>query len=168
MIDEIILGTDLVVQPVDDDFRAELMRKVRNACRAGFAHDTAEITPDQQQAWWERERRTAVARLYLRDEIAVVGYGLLRRDDQGRYWSSVAVLPQYAGNGYGGAITAHIIRQSPTGTVWAQARKDNPAACALHRAEDWDITGEDARLYHYRTKPDIMTRPQREARAVLA
>jgi GNAT superfamily N-acetyltransferase len=131
------------------------LRMIRNACREGFAHDNAEISHEQQLAWWQANKARVVGFLY-RDLFGFpVGYGLVRRDDEGRWWSSVAVLPQYAGRGFGGAITAHVIRQCPAGVVYAQARKDNPAADRLHNRRDWEVVGEDDRLWHYRTKEGL-------------
>lgn len=145
----------------------ELLRHIRNECRGGFSHDTSEITKEQQAQWWENYKGRRLGYLYwIPTSIygrQVIGYGLLREDDLGRPCSSVAVLPAHAGNGYGGYITAHLIRRSPE-TVYASARKDNPAACALHRAEDWEITDQDDTLIYYKTKEDIWSRQQRELR----
>jgi hypothetical protein len=52
-------------------------------------------------------------------------------------------------------VTRHIVRQSPTGVVYAQARKDNPRAMALHCAEDWEVVGEDELLVHYKTREPL-------------
>jgi GNAT superfamily N-acetyltransferase len=131
------------------------LRMIRNACRDGFAHDTAEISHEQQLAWWAANKERVVGFLY-RDLFGFpVGYGLVRRDDKGRWWSSVAVLPQYAGKGFGKAITRHVIRQCPAGVVYAEARKDHPAADRLHNRRDWDVVGEDAERWHYRTKEGL-------------
>lgn len=147
---------------VEDDSDVEAVRMIRNACRAGFAHFTGEISRDQQAAWWEAGAGRLIGYLYTTSRREVVGYGLLRQTDDGRWWSSVAVLPSHAGRGYGGAITAHVIRCAPGGVVYAEARLDNPAAVALHRAEDWARTGEADGLAHFVTRSDILTRPARE------
>jgi hypothetical protein len=55
-----------------------------------------------------------VASLYQDAALFVVGYGLLRQTEDGRWWSSVAVLPSYTGRGYGGAITALTTRTKAT------------------------------------------------------
>lgn len=144
----------LRVVPVTKWGHAESMRQIRNTCRAGFAHDREKIGRRDQRAWWGSNRGRLVGMLYYAGDRPV-GYGLLRQTEDGRWWSSVAVLPQYGGNGYGRAITQHIIRQSPDGVVWAEARKDQPAACALHRTDDWEVVGEDDERWHYRTRPDI-------------
>jgi GNAT superfamily N-acetyltransferase len=128
------------------------LRVSRNACREGFSTDTAEISEEQQQAWWAANRDSVLAWLYQDGHLEIVGYGLLRRTEDGRWWSSVAVLPQYTGKGYGKAITADIIRACPAAVVWATARRDNPAAVKLHDLSDWEIIdGPDERLVYFRT-----------------
>ena len=111
----------LRVVPVSNWGHAETMRFIRNTCRAGFAHDTAKIGRRAQRIWWDTNRRRMVAALYYVGD-APVGYGLLRQSEDGRWWSSVAVLPRFGGAGFGRAITQHIVRQSPDGVVWAEAR----------------------------------------------
>lgn len=149
--------------PVTTFDHLETMRTIRNACRDGFAHDNREITPDQQRQWWIRNSQGIIAMVYLEDHGAPVGYGMLRQVESGAWVSSVAVLPEFGGKGYGRLITQHIIRQSPTGEVEAEARKDQPVAMALHRDDDWIVTGEDDRVMHYRTRPDILDRTPWEA-----
>jgi len=150
-----LAAVGLTARPVVDDLDVEWLRAIRNTCREGFAHDQAVITMRQQAAWWQAQQGRLVAALYQDAALFVVGYGLLRQTEDGRWWSSVAVLPSYTGRGYGGAITAHIIRQSPSGVVWAEARKDNPAADRLHHRRDWVVIGEDERLWHYQTREPL-------------
>lgn len=154
----------LRVVPVTNWGHAETMRLIRNCCRAGFAHDTAKIGRRAQRKWWDANRARLVGALYYQADSAVA-YGLLRQTDDGRWWSSVAVMPRFGGCGFGRLVTQHIVRQSPDGVVWAEARKDQPAAMALHRADDWEVIGEDETRMHYRTRPDIgERRPWEETR----
>lgn len=128
------------------------LANIRNACREGFAHDNEPISAQRQRAWWVAMKGRIKPWIY-RDWIGFsVGYGMLRQTEDGRWWSSVAVLPEVAGKGYGGAITADLIRRVDH-VVYAEARKDNPAAMRLHRAADWEVVGEDERLMHYRSRP---------------
>lgn len=140
----------LVATPIVGPDDVELLRRIRNACKDGFAHDNDEISVPQQEAWWKRMCSSVKGWLYWHGYKAV-GYGLLRKTDDGRWWSSVAVLPESAGYGYGGAITADLIRRSDT-RVWAEARLDNPAAMKLHRSADWEEWKRDERVAHYRTR----------------
>lgn len=144
-------AVNLTPRRVIDDEDVEWLRVIRNTGRAGFSHDQAFIPQEAQEAWWVAHCGDCIPYLYQDCDGFVVGYGLLRRSEDGRWWSSVAVLPPYTGRHYGGAITRHIIRQSPTGVVWASARLDNPAADRLHNRKDWEVLGEDHELRHYRT-----------------
>lgn len=163
-------GSDLWFDIIHGNADLETLRMIRNECRAGFANDNAEITKCAQRKWWRTMRGKVWGYLYWIGDghtRNVVGYGLLRMgnfdngEDENVPYSSVAVLPKYSGKGYGGFITAHLIRQSPM-TVHAAALKSNPAACALHREEDWEIVGEDTNCFYYQTRDDILSRPQRE------
>lgn len=156
---EYIEAMELYVYPVATDSSVETLRTIRNACAGGFSYDTGEISKEQQGKWWRANRNSVIARLYYRGVgfgRRVVGYGLLR-NEKGIWYSSVAVLPEEAGRGYGGFITGHIIRMSPSQEVSASARIDNPAACALHRRRDWEEVERDDRLIYYRTRPQVYT-----------
>lgn len=148
-------GRALEAVPVSDFIAVQVMRQIRNVCREGFSNDHSEISPAAQTEWWDSIKGRAVAFLYSEPFGAWVGYGLLRPDADGRTVSSVAVLPEYAGRGYGGAITRHIVRQA-SGTVYATARLDNPAAMALHNADDWVETGRAGDLAFYRTREALV------------
>jgi GNAT superfamily N-acetyltransferase len=144
-------AVSLKAEPVETAAQVEWLRQIRNVCREGFSHDTAYITREQQGQWWFKNKRLVRAWLYREHTERLVGFGMLRRDEHDHEVSSVAVLPECAGKGYGGHITADIIRRAH-GQVYGTARLDNPGALALHRAEDWDVTGEDGRLRFFRTK----------------
>lgn len=143
----------LVARQIETEVDVESLRVIRNECKDGFSHDNDAITVQQQAAWWALMRERVKGWLYW-NGLAVVGYGLVRQTDDGRWWSSVAVLPEYAGKGYGGALTADLVRRVPH-VVWATARLDNPPAMRLHRAADWDEIGRDERLVTYCTQPHV-------------
>lgn len=143
----------LVARPILEGDDVETLRLIRNACKDGFSHDNEEISQQAQAAWWIVMRGRVKGWLYW-SGAEVVGYGLLRQTDDGKWWSSVAVLPDQAGMGYGGAITADVVRRMPN-IVWATARLDNPAAMKLHRSTDWEEWQRDDRLAHYRTMPHV-------------
>lgn len=138
--------------PVSTPEQVERMRQMRNTCAEGFAHFTGLISPEEQQAWWAANQGRARAWLYATaNYLDLVGFGLIRRLDDGRWYTTVGVLPAHGGHDYGKWITAHLIRQAP-GHCYGQARRDNPAAVKLHVAEDWEvIDGPDPRLAYFRT-----------------
>lgn len=130
------------------------MGAIRNQQRASFAHDTTPIDDDRQRAWWAEQRNRVRAWLYADDAGATVGYGLLRQTKDGRWWTSVAVLDQFAGKGYGRTITHHLVNTVPH-EVWSEALNDNHAAQRLHNAGDWEVIGADNDRTFYRTRPKV-------------
>lgn len=152
----------LIPRPIAEDDDVDLLRVTRNACREGFSTFRGEIGPDEQRHWWAEMADRVTGYLYADRAGVHVGYGLLRQTADGRWWSSVAVLPEHAGHGYGGAITRHVIRQCPSGLVWASARNDHLAGLRLHSAEDWEVIGCDDDLTFFRTLPS--THADREGR----
>lgn len=139
--------------PIESSEDVEILRQIRNACKDGFSHDNNAISQPAQEAWWVLMRDRVRAWLYWH-EADIVGYGLLRQTDDGRWWSSVAVVPSAAGHGYGGAITADLIRRIEE-PVWAEARLDNPAAMRLHRMGDWEELGRTETHVSYRTRQSV-------------
>jgi hypothetical protein len=137
--------------PIRYPEQVETLRRLRNATRQGFSTVNVEIGMADQQRWWAAMQGKVLGWLY-EDELAnVVGFGLLRQSEDGRWWTTVGVLPEYGGLGYGSAITHDVVRKAP-GVCHATARLDNPAAQRLHRPEDWEEVGRDERLVHYRTR----------------
>lgn len=141
--------------------KLEILRQLRNACREGFAYMTEEITPEQQKAWWAANRRRVYVWLYRDESGAWVGFGMLRqvpKQDPDRelacWYTTVAVHPDHAGHGYGGAITRLLVRHFPYVRKIGEARKDNPAACRLHCEADWrPLPESDPRLRRFITRP---------------
>lgn len=128
------------------------MGLIRNRRRDGFSHDTSPISPERQINWWHANQHRIVAYLYLDGDGAIVGYGCLRREQDGRWYSSCAVDVGFEGRGYGRAILTHLVA-SVAHEVWATARDDNPAAQKIHDPAVWDTLGWHEGLYLYRTKP---------------
>jgi GNAT superfamily N-acetyltransferase len=144
----------LVASPVETEADAIVMGRIRSAQAAHFSNDRAPFDDARQVAWWHEHRRRLVALLYRDQAGAVVGYGCLRQEDDGRWWSSVAVAPGHEGKGHGKRITHHLVTSVPV-DVWASARNDRPKALALHDPLDWDTLGGDNDLTWFRTKPKI-------------
>lgn len=139
----------LQAAPVRARDQIELVRTIRNQCAAGFSNYTYQVSAAAHIEFWQREQ--PLAWLYLDEPGRPVGFGLLRQN-AGRWFTVVAVLPEFGGRGYGSQITHDIVERCP-GHCWATARKDNPAAVKLHRAEDWDVVaGPDPRLVYFRGK----------------
>jgi RimJ/RimL family protein N-acetyltransferase len=102
----------------------ETVRQIRNSGRQWMTRNTAEITPEQQRAWWLTACHDPNLQLWLFSEAATdIGYGLLRLEAD-RRWCSLAVLPRYQGQDYGTAIYRWLAL-STLEDVWAEILADN-------------------------------------------
>jgi ribosomal protein S18 acetylase RimI-like enzyme len=138
---------------VGDGHDVDMLRSIRNACKDGFAHDNEAISVQAQKAWWIVNRDRVKAWLYWREGDGIIGYGLVRQTDDGRWWNSIAVLPLFAGKGYGSAITADLVaRCSPYWQIWAEVRVENIAAMRMHRRDDWELMGFVGGLAQFRSR----------------
>jgi ribosomal protein S18 acetylase RimI-like enzyme len=144
----------LTAHPVLADRDALHMGLIRNRRREGFSHDASPIDPTRQLAWWREMRDRLIAYLYAGRDGVIVGYGCLRQEPDGRWYSSVAVDVGHEGRGHGKAITTHLVL-SVDFVVWATAREDNPAARKLHDPLVWEEYGWHEGLRLYRTRPQI-------------
>src|SRR6266852_9598119 len=87
----------LTARTIETPEDVESLRQVRNATAWGFSHDTSQISPEQQRGWWATMRGKVRGWLYRLPAGDVVGFGVLRQTDDGRWWNSVGVLPAFAG-----------------------------------------------------------------------
>ena len=131
----------LVAVRIENFEQANIMRTIRNIGKASYSHDHEEITEDAQRAFWEKNKDTMIGFIYYDEETNTpVAYAaLLLRG--GKYWSTNGIHPDHRGRGYGKATLHHVIHQGPR-DVWANARKDNPAAVKEHNPVDWEITDD--------------------------
>lgn len=140
----------LLPRPVQTPGHVEALRQMRNLTAEGFANFNGQISPEQQAIWWRENAGRIKAWLYF-DEAGEVGFGLIRQHDDGRWFTTVGILPEYTGHDFGKEVTAHLIRNCP-GKCYGIARRDNPAAVKLHTPDDWQIiSGDDPRLVYFRT-----------------
>lgn len=144
----------LTAHPVLADADVLTMGRIRSAQAEHFSNDRAAFDDARQLAWWRANQARVIAMLYADAAGADVGYGCLRQDEDGRWWSSVAVAPGHEGRGHGRTITAHLILSVPF-DVWASARTDRPKAQALHNPLLWEVVGADNDLIWYRTRPKV-------------
>jgi hypothetical protein len=144
----------LSARPVGTDADALAMGRIRSERAAGFSHNTRPIADADQLAWWRRNRERLDAWLFEDDAGRIVGYGALRQEADGRWFSSVAVAKGHSGHSYGLRITTWLVSRWPH-EVWASARDDNPGAMALHDDLIWEQYGWHEGLYLYRTRPKV-------------
>jgi GNAT superfamily N-acetyltransferase len=129
------------------------MRVIRNTGIGGYSGDNTEISVDQQRAWWRKNRHKLHAWLYAHHGT-VVGFGMLRQEKR-KWTTSVGILPEHQGNGYGGAIVDDLVCQGRElgYSMVAMARLDNPAAVATHHREYWDRLAGDETYAYFVSKP---------------
>ncbi len=133
-----------------------LMSHIRNECRMGFSNFQGLISEVEQLRWWQANKLRLQAWLYADQAGRTIGYGLLRQGEDGRWFSSCAVLPQFGGKGYGRAILAHMVT-AVDHEVWAAASPTNEAAQRLHNNTQWEVIGADDAHIYYRTRPKVRT-----------
>lgn len=141
----------LTAMPVANEHGVELLRTMRNATRQGFSYFNDEISAADQAAWWERMRGKVLAWIYATARGLIVGFGVLRQTDDGRWWTTTGILPEHRGHNYGKAIMHDLVTRSPE-PPWSAARRDNLAAQKLHVVEEWIKILQDDRLIYYRAR----------------
>lgn len=115
---------------VELDYQVELLRQAYNDSRAGLAR-TSGITARAQRTWWKSVDRVNVRPYLLFADSAVLGYGMLRQDDDGLWWASGAVKPPYRGVGCGRALFSLLVALCQEDT-WLSVREDNEVAARLY------------------------------------
>ncbi len=146
-----VLQFPLIPVKIDNLDQSFNMLNIRNKTGKSFSNTTEPISIKSHVEWWEKNKDTMIAYCFVSEDlIKLVGYSAIYLKD-GKYWSTCAILPEFAGHGYGRFILHFIINQIE-GDVWATARKDNPAACTkLHIPSDWEMWKDDGTLLHFHT-----------------
>lgn len=134
-------GVKLLAEPVVLPSQVQTMREIRNSGRHGFLHDQHEISKTEQRAWWESNKDRVKAWLFYA-VYGVVAYGALRQTEDGRWWSTCAVLPAHGGNGYGTQVM-RFLTANAGGPVWAEVAKFNVASFKMHKPDEWRVVEED-------------------------
>lgn len=152
------VSNSLTAIAVETAEQVERLRHMRNATAYGFSNDVGQISMQHQHAWWIAMRGRVRAWLY-QSEDQLIGFGMLRQTEDGKWWNSLGVLPAYQRHGYGAEITHDLLLhhqfRSDVGNqpLYATVRRENLAALAMHHEQDWDIIdGDDERLTYFRSK----------------
>ena len=108
---------------------------IRNACREFFTHHTEYITTLEQEQWWQaKDINGYVVWLVLHQDCdpsdcqeTVAGFCMIRIiPDSGRYYGTLALYPQFRGQGFGTAIYEFMADQ--VDELWIDVRNDNAAS----------------------------------------
>lgn len=117
---------------------AEVVRRLRNAGRVWFGNDR-EIGREEQLSWWAAKTATEGFACMIAGEPPV-GYGMLRRLDDGRRWVSLAVDPAMRGRGVGTEIYRALLTLAASGeSLYAGIRRDNAPSIAAARRAGYEI-----------------------------
>lgn len=140
----------LQVIPVQSSGHLNCMRTIRNAGSGGYSGDDIQITEEQQTNWWLNNH--AYAWLYTSNGV-VVGYGMIMKRDDGQWSPSAGVVEEQQGRGYGKWIVTNLVDQAKNlgFTLYAKAKKTNPAAVLTHDPLCWDRLGEDDDFVYFRS-----------------
>jgi len=120
----------LVARPAHTLADAEALRIIRNACARWMTGDNRHIGQADQWAWWRSEARKRNAIWLFAPEgslpVEAVGFGLFRMED-GRWWATLGLLPEWRGQGHGVGIYRHLIAHCP-GDLWIRVLLTNPGS----------------------------------------
>lgn len=125
-----------VTEPVE----VEVVRLLRNQCRAYMTRDTHDIGPAEQQLWWSRLDHEA-NRLFLffvtdTTEYATgttaVGYGFCRKLG-GTWWVSGGLASAWQGKGLGKKLFGFLLEQTGL-PCWLEVLEHNARAFNTYRA----------------------------------
>ena len=106
--------------PVVTSEQAEIVRMIRNHCRAYMTHMTEIIGPDQQLSWWltldRNKNKLFVFSVTAQDVPGIVydediGYGLCRLIGD-RWWVSGGLAPDWQGRGFGKKLFEFLVEQT--------------------------------------------------------
>lgn len=91
--------------------QAQVVARIRNEVRQFMTRDQSHISPAQQEKWWQNRNPSALRLfLYFKPNSTVpMGYSLLTVDSRGIWWGTLALLPEYQGQGYGTLIYKHLV-----------------------------------------------------------
>ena len=115
-------------EPVDDLYKAEVLRVLRNECAGWMTKDTSHISEQRQVEFFYQKITTGKIEGFLMfSDGEPVAYGLLIWDEEGRAWSSTGVKASGRGQGFGRAVTVENVRRAHAHGVpmWAEVRADN-------------------------------------------
>jgi ribosomal protein S18 acetylase RimI-like enzyme len=141
------------IRPLDNVHDAQAMAHIRNEVRDFMTHDTSEIDPDRQLAWYFTEYLKAQSRNEMLGYLATieekpVGYGLITKRSN-RYWVSGGLLPEAQGQGHGETLFGFMTDIITDGFVVPanlDVLRSNERAINLYRKLGYKAVGGDERL----------------------
>lgn len=130
----------LILHELESVQEAFTMAELRNEVRQFMTHNTAEILPAEQAEWYRETYLPARGRgelfgYLVRDEDAVIGYGLISKRD-GRWWVSGGLKAEARGKGAGyylfNEMTQTIHEDLRSEEAWLDVLNSNEGARRLY------------------------------------
>jgi len=133
-------NSSYLLAEVDTPYKAESLRLIRNECRAFMTNNTEEISPEQQQSWYESlDRSQMIPYLFVESFDGVcflpVGYGMLRSVD-GITLLTGGLKENQRNKGIGVELFLCLIDQAKEvfdQPIHLEVRLDNPRAQKLYQ-----------------------------------
>jgi GNAT superfamily N-acetyltransferase len=129
-----------------------MLRAIRWRDWRHLAQLSLDAFPDATPAQVSRTLRDAANIIVLEIAGKPAGYGAFRHERQGLLWCDwVTVDPQYRSQGYGARLVQaveSVAAMRGYKRVMLAVLKANFRAYQFHRANGYEVAGEDARKYH--------------------
>jgi len=93
---------------VRDVIDAQIVRMIRNELKNFMTNHRAHITPMQQREWFVMLSDDNLLELWFDVSEAPIGYTLVMLKD-GKYYGTLAVLPEFHNQGYGTEMYTHMV-----------------------------------------------------------
>lgn len=154
----------VAARPVQSSEDIERVRLLRNASLDGMTKNAYPTRTGEQARYWAENKDRLQAWLYLAfpdgdpfGRQIVVGYASLRRAEDGKLWSFMAVAPEYRGQGYGRAIQRHHVRQTDE-DVYDEILETNTACLEMTRKSgDWRVIDRRGGLVYQLSEAGMRT-----------
>lgn len=135
MISQLVLVTDETV---------EELRVIRNSCASFLTGNTKQISVDEQRIWWQTVRDNLDWKVWLLEvDNSRVGYGIIRRRGDARWWLTGGLIPERRSEGLGAVLFELLIGATPAVEAWLDVRVDNLRARRLYEGLGFTYVDQD-------------------------
>jgi GNAT superfamily N-acetyltransferase len=149
----------LIMIPVKSKEEVESLRNIRNICRNFMTRNTAEISYEQQQKWYDSIDKN-VNKLFLLHNVihgvisSMIGYGYIRVED-GVVLLTGGLVQDERGKGYGSVLFNYLVKNSKDFNlpIKLELLKTNMVAFSVYNKIGFRVIGDDGKIikmeYHY-------------------
>ena len=149
----------LIMIPVKSKEEVESLRNIRNICRNFMTRNTAEISYEQQQKWYDSIDKN-VNKLFLLHNVihgvisSMIGYGYIRVED-GVVLLTGGLVQDERGKGYGSVLFNYLVKNSKDFNlpIKLELLKTNMVDFSVYNKIGFRVIGDDGKIikmeYHY-------------------